>query len=127
MEMQEKNGQPTSRFRRTALGIFGLLLMTAGAIFWLMPSASASMAYASGTCLKSGFVLLLTWFAFPKIDGYRFWLFAFILCGLLFVAFQPRILAAVLRSAIFLLPIFFLIWLFRPRPKPAGSQPISRK
>ena len=127
MEKPLRVDQSVSRYRRAGLGIFGVLLMVLGLIFWLLPSASASMTYASGTCVKSGFVLLLAWFAFPKIDGYKFWLFAVILCGLLFVAFQPKILAAVLRSAIFLVPVFFLIWLLRPRQKTAASRPVPRK
>jgi hypothetical protein len=99
--------------RRNLLGVIGLLSLAVGIYFYVRPPDVASVEFVQGSCIKSGFVLLAAWLAFPQLDRMPGWLFAVLVGGLLTVAVRPRLVIVALRAGLYVLPVLALIWLLR--------------
>jgi hypothetical protein len=104
-----------SSLRRNLLGASGLICLLIGIYLSVWPLDGSSAEFAQGMCIKSGLVLMAAWLAFPQLDRLPGWMLLTVVALLLVLATRPRIMFVMVRMGIFLLPIFFLIWLLRPK------------
>jgi hypothetical protein len=105
----------SSSLRRRLLGVSGLACLVIGGSLMLWPPEASSAQFLYGMCIKSGLVLLAAWLAMPQLDRIPGWMFAGVVGLILLVAVRPQVVLIVLRVGIFFLPIFFLVWLLRPK------------
>jgi hypothetical protein len=105
------SAQPTDQLQRHLAGLCGLLMVTAGIVLSIWPLGGDSTPFWQGSSVKAGLALLAFWLAYPELDRLPGWLVTTILVVLLIFAIRPRLMIVVSRVAIFLLPLFFVIWL----------------
>jgi len=108
--------------RRHLLGLFGAVLLLAGAVLWFLPPAAPDLEYLYGSCIKAGTVLLIAWLAYPQLQQVPGWALAVLLVGIVITAAWPRAVPALLSYALLLLPVLLVIWLLRPRRTPGSSR-----
>jgi hypothetical protein len=111
-----------SSIRRHLLGISGLICLAVGIYFTIRPPELASAEFVQGSCVKAGLVLCAAWLAFPQVDRLPGWMFAGLVGLLLVLATRPRIVVVLLRFAMFLVPIFVLIWVLRPKVRRGSTR-----
>lgn len=105
----------SSSFRRHLIGASGLLCLAIGGSLMIWPAQASSAQFVYGMCIKVGLVLLAAWLALPQLDRIPGWLFATVLGLILLVAVRPQMVLILVRVGVVLLPIFFAIWLLRPK------------
>jgi hypothetical protein len=116
----------SSSVRRHLIGASGLLCLAIGGslMIWPLPASSAQFVY--GMCIEAGLVLLAAWLALPQLDRIPGWLFATTLGLVLLVAVRPQVVLILVRVGVVLLPIFFAIWLLRPKSARQASRRSQR-
>lgn len=88
--------------RRRLIGVLALLLLLCGVWHaWARPASYAWQPVAAG-CLRVGLLLLAVWLAYAELQRVPSWLWGTMLCGLVLIAWRPRL-------AVVLLPIFGLM------------------
>jgi hypothetical protein len=107
----------SSSLRRHLLGASGLACLATGIFLLIWPPDSASAEFMQGSFIKSGLALLAAWLAFPQLDRVPGWMFVVMLLLILVIATRPQIALVLVRVAVFFLPIFFVIWLLRPKAR----------
>lgn len=109
--MENAAGQP--EWRRHAMGCIAAILLAVGIVFSIYPPGQAAAQFLQGSCIKSGLVLGAAWLAYPQLNRLPGWLFSSLIVFLIAAAARPRVVMALSRYAVFLLPLFFAIWLLR--------------
>jgi hypothetical protein len=95
------------------MGGIAATLLAVGIAFSIWPPSEATAQFLQGSCIKSGLVLGAAWLAYPQLDRLPGWLFSGLIVFLMAAAVRPRVVMALSRYAVFLLPLVFAIWLLR--------------
>ena len=95
------------------MGGIAVILLTVGIAFSIWPPSQATAQFLQGSCIKSGLVLGAAWLAYPQLNRLPGWLFSSLIVFLVAAAVRPRVVMALSRYAIFLVPLLFAIWLLR--------------
>lgn len=95
------------------MGCIAVLLLAVGIVFSIWPPSEASAQFLQGSCIKSGLVLGAAWLAYPQLNRLPSWLFTGLIVFLLAAAVRPKIVMALSRYAVLLVPLLFTIWLLR--------------
>ena len=109
--MDKAAGQP--EWRRHAMGSIALVLLAIGIAFTIWPPSEAAAKFLQGSCIKSGLVLGAAWLAYPQLNRLPGWAFSGLMVFLVAAAARPRVVMALSRYAVFLVPLLFAIWLLR--------------
>jgi hypothetical protein len=100
-------------YRRHGLGIVALLCGIAAVYLHFEAADTSSAELAFSSCIRCGIVLFFAWLAYPQLEAIPAWLLTGLLGFGLLMALLPRLVPAVLRVGIFLLPVFVTLWVVR--------------
>jgi hypothetical protein len=104
------------------MGGIAVALLAVGIAFTIWPPGQAAASFLQGSCIKSGLVLGAAWLAYPQLNRLPGWLFSGLIVFLIAAAIRPKVVMALSRYAVFLLPLLFAIWLLRRlKRKPSQS------
>jgi hypothetical protein len=95
------------------MGCIAAILLAVGIVFSIWPPSKATAQFLQGSCIKSGLVLGAAWLAYPQLNRLPSWLFSGLIVLLIAAAVRPRVVMALSRYAVILMPLLFAIWLLR--------------
>jgi hypothetical protein len=90
---------------RPTIGLIAVVLLVVG-----MATYNQQDQTLPSAALRVGLVMAILWFAYPQLASVPRWLAIVGVVGLVVVARWPRLL-------VFALPVAFVLWLLRPRPR----------